>query len=113
MRVEFDEFVVMVGEPLEMLDVEPAFQHRRGEYARFIRESYVAELHRLDERHVRLLISVHGEAIRSVELPLTADGAWLCWNEIVAIFETVSSSDRSFGRYWVYSLCSRPGVTYL
>lgn len=88
--MEFDEFVLRVREPLEVLDVEPAFQHRRGEYARFIHEPYRAELHPLDETHVRLLISAHGEAIRTVELPLTADGAWLCWNGIAAIFETRS-----------------------
>lgn len=88
MRVEFDEFVLRVREPLEVLDVEPAFQHRHGEYARFIQEPYRAELHPVDgAAHVRLLISAHGEAIRTVELPLTADGAWLCWNGIVAIFE--------------------------
>jgi hypothetical protein len=89
MRVEFDEFVVRVREPLEVLDVEPAFQHKRGEVARFIQDPYVAELQPVDDAYVRLLVLAHGEAIRTVDLPLTADGAWLCWNGIVAIFETV------------------------
>lgn len=57
-------------------------------FARFMQPPYVAELHPLDEAHVRLLISPHGRAIRSAELPLTDDGAWLCWNGIAAIFET-------------------------
>jgi hypothetical protein len=88
--VDFDEFVVRVREPLEVLDVEPAFENRLGEVARFMQPPYLAELHPVDDVHVRLLISAHGEAIRTVELPMTSDGAWLTWNGIVAIFETSS-----------------------
>lgn len=89
--MEFDQFVLAVREPLQVLDVEPAFEHRRGQVARFMQPPYVAELHPLDDAHVRLLISAHGEAIRAVDLPQTSDGAWLCWNGIVAIFETPSA----------------------
>jgi hypothetical protein len=49
---------------------------------------FTAELHPIDASHVRLSISAHGELIRTVELPLSEDGAWLCWNGIVAVFET-------------------------
>jgi hypothetical protein len=86
--VDFDEFVVRVREPLEVLDVEPAFEHRRGGVARFMQPPYAAELHPVDGAHVRLLISAHGEAIRTVELPMSRDGAWLCWNGIVAVFQS-------------------------
>lgn len=88
--MQFDEFVLRVREPLEVLDVEPAFEHHRGQVARFIQEPYRAELHPIDGAHVRLLISAHGEPIRTVELPLTEDAAWICWNGVVAIFEIAS-----------------------
>lgn len=76
-----------VREPLAVLDVEPAFQHRLGEFARFMQPPYLAELHPLDASHVRLSISVHDELLRTVGLPLTQDAVSLCWNGIVAIFE--------------------------
>lgn len=83
----FDDFVLAVREPLEVLEVEPAFQHKPGEVGRFMWPPYCAELHPVDASHVRLSISAHDELIRTVELPLTDDAVWLCWNGIVAIFE--------------------------
>jgi hypothetical protein len=87
-QLEFNDFVLTVREPLCVLDVEPAFQHKHDEVARFMQPPYMAELHPIDMSHVRLSISAHGELIRMVELPLTDDGAWNCWNGIVAMFET-------------------------
>jgi hypothetical protein len=87
-QLSFDDFVLAVREPLCVLDVEPAFQHKHDEVARFMQPPFTAELHPIDASHVRLAISAHGELIRTVELPLTADGAWICWNGIVAMFET-------------------------
>ncbi len=86
--LDFDAFVFAVREPLCVLDVEPAFQIQPGESARFMWPPYLAELHPVDASHVRVAISAHGELIRTVELPLTDDAVWLCWNGIVAIFET-------------------------
>jgi hypothetical protein len=88
MRVDFDEFVVRVREPLSVLDVEPAFQHRRGEYARFIQEPHRAELHPVSGSQVRLSFLLHGALVRTVELPLTTDAVWLAWTGIVAVFES-------------------------
>jgi hypothetical protein len=53
--MDFDEFVLRVREPLEVLDVEPAFKHRRGEVARFMQPPYVAELQPLDGRPTDLI----------------------------------------------------------
>lgn len=86
-QLEFDHFVLAVREPLSVLDVEPAFQHRHDEVARFMQPPYLAELHPIDTSHVRLSISAHGEILRTVELPMTEDGAWIAWNGVVAIFE--------------------------
>ena len=86
--LEFDDFVLAVREPLCVLDIDPPFQHQPGEVARFMWPPHLAELHLVDASHVRLSISAHGELIRTVELPLTDDAVWLCWNGIVAIFET-------------------------
>ncbi|HEX3464241.1 MAG TPA: hypothetical protein VHS78_09375 [Candidatus Elarobacter sp.] len=85
--MDFDEFVIRVREPLEVLDVEPAFEHKPGEVARYLWPPYRAELHPVDASYVRLSISAHDELIRTVELPLTDDAVWICWNGIVAIFE--------------------------
>jgi hypothetical protein len=85
--IGFDAFVHAVREPLCVLDVEPAFKHEYGAFARFMQSPYLAELHPIDEHQVRLSISAHGEMIKTVELPLTDDAAWLAWNGIVAIFE--------------------------
>jgi len=89
--VSFDGFVRAVREPLCVLDVEPAFQHQRGAFARFMQPPYLAELHPIDESHVRLSLSAHGELFKTVLLPLTDDAAWLAWNGIVAIFELPAS----------------------
>lgn len=86
-QLGFDDFVLMVRESLSVLDAEPAFQHQRNEVARFMQPPYMAELHLIDTSHVRLSISAHGEILRSVELTMTKDGAWIAWNGIVAIFE--------------------------
>jgi hypothetical protein len=83
----FNEFVSLVREPLATLRTEPAFQ-LDGEVARFMWPPYVAELQVIDAANVRLALSAHGELIRTVELPLTKDAAWLAWNGIVAIFES-------------------------
>lgn len=87
-QMTFDDFAAAVREPLCVLDVEPAYQHKHGEVARFMQPPYLAELHPVDETHVRLSISAHGELIRTVELPLADDAVWLCWTGIVAIFES-------------------------
>jgi hypothetical protein len=34
--IQFDDFAVMVREPLCVLDVEPAFQHKDSDLARFM-----------------------------------------------------------------------------
>jgi hypothetical protein len=94
--LRFDDFVLSVREPLCVLDVEPAFQHKQGESARFIWPPFIAELDAIDESSVRLSLSAHGELIRTVELPLTADAAWLAWNGIAAVFES-EAPDESKG----------------
>jgi hypothetical protein len=91
--VDFDEFVRAVREPLCVLDVEPAFKYEPDAFARFIQHPYLAELHQIDASHVRFSISAHNEIIKTVELPLTDDAAWLAWNGIVAIFELPADMD--------------------
>lgn len=83
----FDGFVRAVREPLCALDVEPAFKHEYGVFARFMQPPYLAELHPIDGFQVRLSISAHDELIKTVVLPLTEDAAWLAWNGIIAVFE--------------------------
>lgn len=86
-EITFEDFVALVREPLVILDVEPAFQHKDGECARFMRPPLIAELQLLTPSTARLSISAHGELIRTIELPLTHDAVWLAWNGIVAIFD--------------------------
>ena len=85
--MRFDAFVAAVREPLCVLDIEPAFQAKAGEWARFMWPPFLAELHYIDDSTVRLSLSMHSELIRTVALPATDDAAWLCWNGIVALFE--------------------------
>ncbi len=89
--LQFDDFVALVRDPLCILPVEPAYQHASGESARFMWPPHVAELQVIDASNVRLSLFAHGELIRTVELPMTDDAAWIAWNGIVAIFETDSS----------------------
>jgi hypothetical protein len=86
--VSFDQFVRMVREPLCVLDVEPAFR-LENDRARFMWPPYIAELEAIDDLNLRFSVSAHGELLRTVELPMTSDAAWLAWNGIVAIFEMI------------------------
>lgn len=82
----FDDFASRVREGLEILPVEPAFQ-RLADVVRFTARPYLAELHLIDEGRARLSLSAHGELLKTIELPMTSDAAWLAVNGIAAVFE--------------------------
>jgi hypothetical protein len=84
--LQFDHFAYSVREGLEILDVEPAFQ-RTDDAVRFMWPPYLAEVQAIDDKHARLSLSAHGELLRTIELPMTQDAAWLAVNGIAAVFE--------------------------
>jgi hypothetical protein len=85
---DFDQFVREVREQLWVLVIEPAFSiNDNGDRARFMWPPYHAEVERLNPVTVRLALSAHGELIRTIELPMTAQSAKLAADGIIAVFE--------------------------
>jgi hypothetical protein len=84
--MDFATFANSVREHLWVLDVEPAFHAGPG-LARFMWRQRVAELQPLDSANVRLLLSSHGQLVRTIDIAITEASVRLVADGIIAVFE--------------------------
>ncbi|HEY5021082.1 MAG TPA: hypothetical protein VII30_01210 [Gemmatimonadaceae bacterium] len=84
--MDLASFANSVREHLWVLDIEPAFQAGKG-IVRFMWRQKVAELQPLDPANVRLLLSSHGQLVRTIDLAMTEASVRLVADGIIAVFE--------------------------